>query len=228
LYCSVALLLVICCALFATTTATAPREDPKAWFIKPPQQQQQQQNNTKVPTVNSISTLMGPPGQYLYVSGSNFVPGNTTAYLVGDNSGQESVPISPVVYDAWSIGITVPSDTETFVRVKILTPHGSGTGSQVFCVGIPINPPVVSHFTASEGSPGCYVYVGGRNFVVGNTSVKFGSVFLTPVVYSSESLAFSIPEMEPQEAHVTVQTVNGVVVSQQAFKVLPGHNSGFC
>jgi hypothetical protein len=73
------------------------------------------------PVVNDISSVMGPPGQWLYVAGSNFEtgPGNTSVYLVPASSpGSVSglVPLNAYVYGPNSLGCTIPTNNkDTYV-----------------------------------------------------------------------------------------------------------------
>src|SRR3989344_2134109 len=72
-------------------------------------------DSSSAPTVAGISTLMGPPGQWLYVRGSNFLtgPGNTSLYLVSALSPDSiSKPIAAHVYDSNSLGFTVPPNNK--------------------------------------------------------------------------------------------------------------------
>lgn len=73
------------------------------------------------PTVADFNSRMGPPGQWLYVSGSGFEPGNTTLYFTSV-SGREVVlgPIPAYVYQQNSLGFTIPKDSPaTYVSLTI-------------------------------------------------------------------------------------------------------------
>jgi hypothetical protein len=73
------------------------------------------EDSSSAPTVTGFSTLMGPPGQWLYVYGSNFLtgPGNTSLYLVSALSPDSiSNPVPLHVYDSNSFGFTVPPNNK--------------------------------------------------------------------------------------------------------------------
>jgi hypothetical protein len=141
---------------------------------------------TNPPSVSSISPTLGPTGQWVYVSGVNFVFGQTTAAVGGVSN------ISSTVYGPDKLGFTVPNGASGMTYIVVTTPFGTAQSVQRYQVGIPTNPPTVSQVDEYEGFD--WVYVAGRNFVNGQTSVRVGPSYQTSgLVYRPESLGFTPP-----------------------------------
>jgi len=81
------------------------------------------------PVINGFSSGSGKVGCYLYISGENFVFGETRIFF-GD------VEVSPVVYDTASVGLRVPSLLQCLVgssvKARIETRNGKVTSTQQF------------------------------------------------------------------------------------------------
>jgi len=178
------------------------------------------------PTLNRFSPYFGPPGQWVYVFGSNFVAGNTTITVGG-------VLIKAHVYDATQLGFTYPQNTVSSVKIIVKTPSGSAVSSQYYSVAVPANPPVINWLSAKEGSPSCWLYIHGDNFAVGATQVFMDNVLISnPAVYSPDQIGMSVPEIfscsEGQSVLISVKTPLGNAVSPYGFTITNGSNSHFC
>ncbi|ELR17576.1 prepeptidase C-terminal domain containing protein [Acanthamoeba castellanii str. Neff] len=178
------------------------------------------EDSSSAPAVTGFSTLMGPPGQWLYVYGSNFLtgPGNTSLYLVSALSPDSiSNPVPLHVYDSNSFGFTDGK---------------SEPSKQVFAIGVPINPPTVRGFSRTSGGNDCWLYVYGDNFVVGQTQVHIGGVIPTSVaIYDTQSIGLTVPKLlkcAAEPVTVTVETPNGKATSTATYTVLPNQSGGFC
>src|SRR5690606_13905952 len=99
-----------------------PRVPPQEYVHLLRRQQQPQLGKVSgPPSVSGFSVPMGPPGQWLYVHGANFVPGETKLYFVD----REKTEAEPFVYSDGSLGVTVPVMADTYVKIEVVTPYGS-------------------------------------------------------------------------------------------------------
>lgn len=157
---------------------------------------------TNPPAVSSISPLLGPVGQWVYVRGSNFVHGQTQT-SVGHVSN-----ITAHVYGPDQLGFRVPTGANGMTHVSVFTPFGAATSPQLFQVGIPTNPPSISHTDEYEGFN--WVYVSGDNFVNGQTTIRVGTNYQTEGhVYGPPSLGFTPPTNWYDESLLVLETPFG-------------------
>ena len=154
-------------------------------------------------TVTGVSPLLGPPGQWVYVSGSGFVEGVTTVSV----GGVEGVPTQ--FYDTDQIGFTVPAGATGSGPVEVVTGEQRALSTSVFTVGTPTEPPVVTGLSPAEARPGDWVYVSGSGFVNGATTVVVGGMEITGGVYGPSQLGFTVPELPAGPTEVRVRTDHG-------------------
>lgn len=98
-------------------------------------------------------------------------------------------------------------------------------------MGVPILPPVVEDFKSPKGSVGCYLYVGGSNFYVGETAISIGDIPVNPVVYNTNSIGITVPpQVNCSTVRVSVGTPNGWTASTKTFEVScgPAKPGTFC
>ena len=134
------------------------------------------------PTVTGISPTAGPlvAGTVVTITGTNFVVGSTTAKF-GTVAGT-SVSCSTTTT------CTATSPTETAGTVDLLVTTSGGTSTAVSADHFTYDPvPVISALSRSAGGTGGtdVVTITGTGFVVGSTSVKFGTVAGTSVSCAS-------------------------------------------
>jgi len=166
------------------------------------------------PVVSHISPLLGPVGQWVYISGDNFADKSTTVTVGGVQAS------SICCYSAKQIGFKVPKGAQGKSKVTVSTPNGSTESDKEFEVGIPSGAPVIISFREKSGLPGYWLYVRGENFVNGQTKVSVGGVSISrPVIYNPQSLAFNIPKISPGLVQVTVETPNGKTTSSEQFEI---------
>lgn len=117
-----------------------------------------------------------------------------------------------------------------FVRLQAVTPYGkSEPSTDVFAIGVPINPPSVNGFSSYSGGTDCWLYVNGENFFVGQTEVHVGGVLPTSVaVYDSQSIGLTVAIPLAYESRLTVRsrTAANLVPSTQTGPNHPGVREG--
>jgi len=134
------------------------------------------------PTVTGISPTAGPlvAGTVVTITGTNFVVGSTTAKF-GTVAGT-SVSCSTTTT------CTATSPAETAGTVDLTVTTSGGTSTAVSADHFTYDPvPVISALSRSAGGTGGtdVVTITGTGFVVGSTSVKFGTVAGTSVSCAS-------------------------------------------
>ncbi len=167
-----------------------------------------------LPTASLVSPLVGPPGQWIHIVGTNFVHGQTSISFGGLSD------IAAHVYGPTSLGFRVPQDAAGIGTVKITTIHGETTTSQMLDTTVSLGAPTISALSTSTGSVGNAVTVTGSRFVPGYTTVSMGGVTNIPAnVTSASTLQFSIPTAATGATPITVVTLYGSVSSSQMFVV---------
>ena len=154
------------------------------------------------PTATTISPTLGPLGQWVYVSGTEFVRENTTISFSGISN------ITAYVYGPNSLGFRMPEGVSGTGPITVVTPNGSATTTAFFTVGIPDGPPTFSRLREYVGHN--WVYLTGENFVYGNTTVYWSHQHQVQAhVYGPTSLGFSPPENFQAAGMLGVRTPNG-------------------
>jgi len=185
-------------------------------------------------SVTGLETHFGPPGQWVFVYGSGFVPDQTTVTF-WPARGSKAPPAQTLkgsVYNSDILGVTVPSDCPPFANIGVSTPSDTARGTDVFTLGVPVLPPAVYGFSSDSGKAGCYLYISGDNFFVGKTRIFFGDVEVDPVVYDSSSIGLSVPSvlqcLAGSSVKARIETPNGKVTATHQFVILDGSSSDFC
>jgi hypothetical protein len=154
------------------------------------------------PTVTGFSPNLGPPGQWVYVFGSNFVHGNTFITFAGKSG------IEAMVYGPDQLGFYIPQGSGGFSRITVTTPNGQMESTEGFAIGIPQDPPIFTRLHEYEGFN--WVYLDGANFVYGDTTVRFNNTdTIQAHVYGPSSLGFTPPLNWRSAQTLRIQTPNG-------------------
>jgi len=125
------------------------------------------------PIIQSLSTNIGPVGQWVYLAGSGFIE-NETKVLFGFVECPTGCAECPPVafYTDVSIGVAIPPSSGENV-FKVITPSGEFTSDITFTVGVPSGSPTVSSFFSHQDSALNWVYVAGTNFVGWETTISY-------------------------------------------------------
>lgn len=169
---------------------------------------------TDPPTVSGFSPDLGPVGQWVYVSGTNFVWGQTTVEIAG------VAGITAAIYGPNSLGFTVPSGASGSSPITVTTPFGTAISAASYTIGVPSGQPKIERLREYIGYN--WVYVSGENFVNGQTKVKIGNDYeVNAAVYSPTSLGFRPSEDWTEAPTLKVLTPNGQAVYplKQFFKL---------
>lgn len=157
------------------------------------------------PVVSSISPGAGSTGGGTNVTiAGNFFTGATAVTI-----GGTAVTSFSVVNDGQISAVTAAHSAGTGLDVKVTTPSGTGTGSNLYTYGTP--PPTVSSVSPNSGAigGGQTVTITGTNFT-GATNVKFGGVAATGVTVNSDTqITATTPGHSAGIVDVTVTTAVG-------------------
>lgn len=136
------------------------------------------------PTIESLSTTVGQIGQWVYLSGSNFVQDQTKVFF-------GSVECTSVVfYSDSSLGVSIPDGSATTACFRVETPNGAFTSDIVFEVKtITDVPTVFSFYPASDSDT--WIYVQGTNFVTNQTEVEYNNKTTNAFVYAPDFCGFA-------------------------------------
>ena len=154
------------------------------------------------PTITSISPTLGPASQWVYVTGTNFVPENTQFYF--DNI----ICVSIRIYNTNHAGFFLPENIKDFGYIKVVTPNGEFTSDIKFTIGIPLQPPTVRAVRNHPNPDAQWVYVDGSEFVSGQTKVTYDSVTVDLFIYNPFSGGFKKTSTDPIKS-ITLTTPNG-------------------
>jgi len=155
------------------------------------------------PTVAGISTSLGPKGQWISIRGSNFT--RDIEVFLGD------IPVPHVcVYHDKELGVSCPTDVPGAYLVKVKNAEGEGKAPVLYTVGVPTGPPEVIDVRVC---PNHWVYLAGKNFVWGQTTVTFKDTRAQVYVYSPTSAGVTMPPEFTRSSTFVLTTPNGEVMS---------------
>lgn len=153
--------------------------------------------------INAVSTIFGPPGQWIYINGEIFVLDGTTVLL--DNTPVENL----VIYNEFLLGFSVPLNMADGLKsISIKTNDGEYLADDFFEVGNITQPPTVGSIAINDNDN--WVFVTGENFVWNQTNVNFNDREEKCFVYSPFSCGFS-KNIDEIVTTLTLTTPNGSV-----------------
>ena len=155
------------------------------------------------PTITSLSTTFGPPGQWVYIFGTDFVDGQTQVYF--NNIAAEPV----AVFSPTNIGFYLPSEVSGTGYFKVVTPEGEVTSNILYTVGSPTQPPVITAVREHPVKESSWIYIDGNNFVARNTTLTYNGNVCDVFVYKPESAGFKRINPSDQITSITLTTPNG-------------------
>ncbi len=172
------------------------------------------------PVVNSISPTSGPAsgGTTVTITGANFISGSTTVYFGSKKATGVTVNSST------SISATSPSESVGTVDVTVTTPGGTSTKSSADYFTF-LAAPTVTKVSPNQGqlAGDTSVTITGTSFVIGNTTVYFGSNKATGVTVNSNASITVTSPAGSGTVDVTVTTPGGTSskVSADKFTYVP-------
>ena len=172
---------------------------------------------TEAPTTSSLTPTIGSTsgGTSVTITGTNFVPGDTTVTIGGNLVSAGLVTVN----SSTSLTFNTPAHAEGNVAVSVATSGGvSNTVPGGFTYA---SIPTTTSLTPIAGpiAGGTSVTITGTNFVVGNTSVTIGGIVVAAgsvTVNSSTSLTFNTP------AHAAGNVAVSITSSGGASNAVPG------
>lgn len=157
------------------------------------------------PTIESLSTTIGPVGQWVYLAGNNFVANETKVFF-----GSIECPVV-VFYADVSVGVAIPEGASGSSVFKVITPNGEFTSDIVFTVGVPTAAPTITSFYHHADPAVNWEYVAGTNFVAEQTAISYDSKTINAFVYSPESCGFAKENIGDVITSIVLTTPNGSV-----------------
>lgn len=157
------------------------------------------------PIIESLSTTIGPVGQWVYLAGNNFIENETKVFF-----GSIECP-TVAFYANTSVGVAIPEGSTGNGVFKVITPDGEFTSDIVFTVGTPSAAPTITSFFNHSDSAVNWVYVAGTNFVGEQTVISYNGKTATvnAYVYGPESCGFAKENIEDVITSITLTTPNG-------------------
>jgi hypothetical protein len=157
---------------------------------------------TGSPVVLSVSPLLGPVGQWIYVVGTNFVHGGTFVAIAG------IVGISAYVYGPDQLGFELPEGAADDSVVTVTTANGEAISDDVFLVGIPEREPIIKRLHEYIGYD--WIYIDGENFVNGESTVILDGRRVSVYVYGPSNGGFEAVDEWYTASEISLETPNGV------------------
>jgi RHS repeat-associated protein len=162
------------------------------------------------PTMSAVQPAKGMTagGTSVTVTGTNFVPGQTSVTIGGAVATVVSVSSN-------SLTAVTPANVAGAADVAVTTPTGSATLPRAFTY---FAPPVITSFAPSAGSAGTVVTITGQNFDpdVSGDQVLFGTLSATVQSASAAQLVVVAPA-GVSTGKLTVTTAGGSVTSAADF-----------
>jgi uncharacterized repeat protein (TIGR01451 family) len=158
------------------------------------------------PAIESFSPTYGGPGTVVVINGSGF--SGLTQVLFNN------APATSFTSTATRINVIVPADA-TSGLITVYTQFDFATSYTEFTVA-----PRVTGFYPIFGGVGDQVNIEGANFIVGATTIKFGSIAAAALVVSPSQVQTTVPT-GAKTGGITVETFAGAVTSTTNFLVVP-------
>lgn len=154
------------------------------------------------PTIESLSTTVGQIGQWVYLSGSNFIQEQTKVFF----GSVECINVS--VYSDSSLGVSIPEGSANTASFRVETPNGAFTSDIVFEVKTIVGVPTATSFYSASDS-NIWVYVQGTNFVTNQTQIEYNNKITDAFVYGPDFCGFAKETETEVIDSIKVITPNG-------------------
>ncbi|BAV33895.1 hypothetical protein SCL_1590 [Sulfuricaulis limicola] len=159
------------------------------------------------PTISGFMPTAAYAGATVTISGTSLNSASQVTF--------NDIAASFTVLSATQINATVPGSATTGY-IKVTTPSGTATSSQIFTLGFP---PTISSFTPTSGPAGALVTITGTNFTT-TTSVSFNGVAAQFTVVSTTQIQAAAP-IGAGSGPIRVTNPDGMATSTQSFTVYP-------
>lgn len=167
---------------------------------------------TPIPTITSLTPNAAMVGVSITIAGSNF--GLTQGTSTVTFNGHPAIPTS------WGAGsIITPVPTGATTGPVVVSVGGVASNGVTFTVTTAANP-VITSLNPNTGPVGTSVTIVGTGFDSTGT-VKFGTIAVTPVSWTSTQIVFVVPTGATTPGPVVV-TVGGVASAGATFTVTSG------
>ncbi|NJL14758.1 MAG: hypothetical protein HC913_18335 [Microscillaceae bacterium] len=162
------------------------------------------------PTISTVNPNNALVGAVITITGTNFLPGETTVNFNGANA-----PTVNVAPDGLSLTVTVPAGA-TSGLVSVVTPGGAV--SENFTVTPPA--PAILSFDPPQGVEGTVVNLTGTNLGT-TTEVRFNGVAATNITITNTTVSAVVP-IGATTGFITLVTNSGTATTDPAvFTVIP-------
>lgn len=155
------------------------------------------------PTIEGFSTKFGPPGQWVYINGFEFINDKTSVFIDGQ-------PVdSLTIFSDILLGFFIPKNlTNGLKSITIKVDTEETTVPDFFEVGSPTSAPEIDHIVLHENNE--WIYVTGKNFFSEQTTVTFNGKTVNCFVYCTTDCGFS-KDVSETLSSITITTPNGSV-----------------
>ncbi len=155
------------------------------------------------PTINSIDPSNSSYiGNTITLNGTNFINGSTIVTF-GGVSATTVTFLSPTL-----ITVVVPDVLGT-ISVVATTIYGNSSPFEYTINYQSVKPVIVPPITPTQASIGSQIYIGGYNFVPGNTITWFNGVTGETTATSSTYLTATVPQMQSGSTIIYLETPYG-------------------
>ncbi|GAB4398967.1 MAG: hypothetical protein OHK0053_18410 [Microscillaceae bacterium] len=162
------------------------------------------------PTINTVNPDNALVGAIITITGTNFLPGETTVSFNGTNA-----PTVTVAPDGLSLTVTVPAGVSSGL-VSVVTPGGAV--SENFTVTPPA--PAILSFDPPQGVEGTVVNLTGTNLGT-TTEVRFNGVAATNITITNTTVSAVVP-IGASTGFISLVTNSGTATTNPAvFTVIP-------
>ena len=156
--------------------------------------------------ITGFNPESGPVGIMVTIDGVNLMDAIEVTF-----NGTAALILGNMPTTIW---VRVPEGATTG-PIQVTTLSGSGTSATDFIV---LDPPTISDFSPTKGSPGTEVTITGTN-LIGTTQVSFGAIAASFIVDSDIQVRALVPN-EAASSRIRVYTPGGTAISASAFRVL--------
>ena len=179
---------------------------------------------TLPPTIDSLSTTVGKPGDIVVITGTNLGTADTVIF----NDAEADLADPSVAITDTSITVVVP-DEATTGPITVTTNGGDAISAEAFEI---LTPPIIDSLSNASGKVGSKVTINGENFTA-VTAVRFdgvdngdgvdnsvlAAIFAKGVTITDTAITVFVPS-GATSGTITVTTTGGEATSDDSFTVL--------